>query len=436
MNPIIAQASAANTGLDVEQSWGVTSPAGDQWPVIDDAAFYGLVGDVVSTIAPHTEADPVAILTQVLVMFGNVVGRSPYYQVEADQHHANLFCVLVGQSAKGRKGTSASRARSIMRLADEAWLNERHKGGLSSGEGLIAEVRDEVEHWNPKTQQFDIVDPGVADKRLMVAEAEFSSALAVMERPGSTLSSNVRKAWDGDKLSTLTRNSPLCSTDPHISVVGHITEDELRARINRTEAANGFANRFLFVAVRRSKYLPHGGSLDEAEALTLAERMKEAVGFAKRVGRVEMTDAARQLWESVYADLSAEQPGLLGAVTARAEAQTIRLALVYALLDRRDRIETQHLRAALAVWEFCEASAARAFGKLLGDPVADEMLVALRQACGAGMTRTAIRDLFGKHKTGDRINTALALLASKDLVRSSTASTGGRPVETWYISGA
>ncbi|ABQ32860.1 hypothetical protein BBta_0583 [Bradyrhizobium sp. BTAi1] len=389
-----------------------------------------------STIAPHTEADPVAILIQVLVMFGNVVGRLPHYQVEADQHHLNLFCVLVGQSAKGRKGTSGSRARSIMQMADEVWLNERMKGGLSSGEGLIAEVRDEVEQWDPKAQELRVVDPGVADKRLMVSEAEFSSALAVMERPGNTLSSIVRKAWDGGKLSTLTRNSPLCATDPHISIIGHITEDELRARINRTEAANGFANRFLFVAVRRSKCLPHGGSLDEAETLILAERMKEAVAFAKRVGRVEMTDSARQLWESVYAHLSAEQPGLLGAVTARAEAQTIRLALAYALLDRHDAIDAQHLKAALAVWEYCDASAARVFGRLLGDPVADEILAALRHAGGVGLTRTLIRDVLGKHKTADRINAALALLAGKGLVRWSSASTGGRPAETWYINGA
>ena len=35
--------------------------------------------------------------------------------------------------------------------------------------------------------------------------------------------------------------------------------------------------------------------------------------------------------------------GLLGAITARAEAQTIRLALVYALLDRAAQIDVIHL---------------------------------------------------------------------------------------------
>jgi hypothetical protein len=407
----------------------------EQWPIIDGAAFHGLAGEIVRTLDPHTEADPVAVLVQVLTYFGSMIGNTPYYLVESDRHHANLFCVLVGTTSKGRKGTSGSRARAVMQAADEAWAKSRMKSGLASGEGLIAEVRDEVTRWDPKAEQFEIVDPGVTDKRLMVTEGEFSRMLEVMERPGNTLSSIVRMAWDGGKLSTLTKNSPLVSTDPHISIVGHITEDELRARINRTDAANGFANRFLFVSVRRSKLLPFGGDLADAELQRLAELIKAAVEFAKRIGRVEMTDAARQEWATVYPDLSAEQPGLLAAVTARAEPQTIRLALVYALIDKRDIIDVPHLRAALAVWEYCEASAARTFGKMLDDPVAAEILSALQQSGGAGLTRTAIRDLLGRHQSGSRIGAALAFLTRKGLARSQTKSTGGRPVETWHAIG-
>src|SRR4051794_19936941 len=84
------------------------------WPALDEAAYYGLAGDVVRTISPHTEADPVAILIQVLIYFGNLVGRSPHFRVGADDHRANLFGVLVGESSKGRKGTSGSWARSVM----------------------------------------------------------------------------------------------------------------------------------------------------------------------------------------------------------------------------------------------------------------------------------------------------------------------------------
>lgn len=409
----------------------------DAWPIMDGAAYYGLAGEIVRTIAPHSEADPAALLAQVLGFFGNLIGNSAHYRVEADHHHANLFITLVGRSAKGRKGTSGGRVRSVIQPVDQQWIEERMKGGLSSGEGLINEVRDEVQKWNPKKKKLEIVDPGVNDKRLMVTEAEFGNALAVMERPGNTLSPIIRKAWDGDTLSSLTKNCPLKATKPHISIVGHITEDELRAGITRTEMANGFANRFLFVCVRRSKLLPHGGSLPEAESQRLGDRIKAAVEMGKSVGRLQMTEAASSLWETIYPYLSAECPGLLGAITARAEAQCVRLALIYALLDQQEKIDELHLRAALAIWEYCETSAARIFGAALGDPVADEIMRALIQAGCAGMSRTAIRDLFGRHRSGERISMALSLLMTNGRARMEEKTTGGRPCETWFaVEGA
>jgi hypothetical protein len=416
----------ARAGIIVEPSW----------PQIDDAAYYGLAGDVVKTIKPDTEADPVAILLQTLIFTGNIIGRIPYYQIEANRHHTNLFGTLVGKTAKGRKGTSEARARSVMKDEDERWIDERIKNGLSSGEGLINEVRDAAEKWNPKTDQFETVDPGITDKRLMIIEAEFGKALAVMDRPGNTLSPTIRCAWDGGILSTLVKSSPLKATGAHISIVGHITEDELRARLTHTEAASGFANRFLFACVRRWQLLPHGGNLNLDEIDNLGERVKGMVEHARQVGRVTMTDAAKQEWVSVYPDLSAERPGLLGAVTARAEAQVIRLALIYALLDGVGQIDVKHLRAALALWEYCEASAVHIFGDMLGDPVADEIMRALRHAGDGGMTRTAISDLFGRNRSADRIGAALALLATHGRARMEMRATARRPAEVWIAIGA
>jgi Protein of unknown function (DUF3987) len=402
-----------------------------EWPVMDRAAYYGFAGEVVDTIAPHSEADPVAILIQFLTCFGNVIGRAAYYQVESDRHHANLFTVLVGATSKARKGTSMGRVSAIVKVADERWFDERAKGGLSSGEGLINEVRDEVKNWDAKEQNWQIVDPGVTDKRLTIIEAEFASALSVADRPGNTLSPLVRKAWDGVKLNTLTLHSRLCATDAHISVVGHITEEELRSRITRTDMANGFANRFLFALIKRSKELPFGGDLTDGQILHLGDQLKGIIGAAQGVGRVVFTDGARAEWARVYSALSGGQPGLLGAITARGEAQVIRLALVYALLDNSTRIDIAHLKAGLAVWEYCEASAAHIFGDTLGDPVADEIDRALQHAGSDGMTRTAIRDLFGRNRSADRIGAALALLMGKGRARAEVKETGGRPSEIW-----
>ena len=384
-----------------------------EWPVIDEAAYYGLAGDIVRTIEPHTEADSVALLLQILTLAGNVIGRSPYYQIESDYHRTNLFAVLVGDSAKSRKGTSLGRVRAVAKVADETWCSERNRGGLSSGEGLIDAVRDQVQKYNTKEKQIEIVDPGVPDKRLMVVEPEFAGVLSVAERHGNTISQLVRQAWDGHKLQTMTRSSSLSATDAHISIIGHITVDELRARLSRTDTANGFANRFLYVLVRRSKEMPFGGNLTDSEVLLLGEQLRTTIERARLSGRITMTNAAKTLWASVYGSLSAAQPGLLGAVTARAESQAIRLALIYALLDGANDIDRPHLTAALALWEYCEASAAYIFGSSLGDPVADEIERALQHAGAEGMTRTAIRDLFGRNRSGDRIGAALYLLRMK-----------------------
>jgi hypothetical protein len=405
------------------------------WPVLAEDAYHGLAGDIVRTIKPHSESDPVAILVQVLTVAGNIMGRTAYYQVESDRHHPNLFSILVGESSKARKGTSYGRVRAIAKVADELWADNRTKGGLSSGEGFISEVRDAQVRWDQKAKEWEEVDPGITDKRLTIIEPEFAGALAVMERHGNTLSPLIRRGWDGDTLSTMTRNNPLKATGAHISIIGHITDTELKARL--THAANGFANRFLFVLVKRSKLLPFGGDLTDSEILGLGELLKKAlVRLPAEPTRITMTDSAKKVWATVYGSLSEGKPGLLGAVTARAEAQVIRMAMIYALLDGERQIDEAHLRAGLAVWEYCEASATHIFGNASGDPVVDELLAALRQAGDAGMTRSLIRDFFGRHRTGDRIAGALGTLLGRGLARCDVSATGGRPTETWVATKA
>jgi hypothetical protein len=253
-----------------------------------------------------------------------------------------------------------------------------------------------------------------------------------MERPGNNLSPVIRNAWDGLTLSNLTKNSPLKATGPHVSIVGHITTEELRSRLNRIELANGFANRFLLFCVRRSKLLPHGGSISEDEIKLLGERVRKAVEYARTVNQVTMTGEARRAWEAAYAALSGDRPGLLGAIMARAEAHVVRLALLYALMDLKPEIDLVHLRAAIALWEYAEASTVRIFGDALGDPIADEIYRALKHAYPDGMSRTAIRDLFGRHQPASRISAALALLATNGRAKSKITATEGRPVETWF----
>jgi Protein of unknown function (DUF3987) len=415
------------------------------WPApMDAAARHGFVGDVLATIEPHTEADPHALLVQLLVAFGNVIGRGAGFQAEADFHATNLFALIVGETAKGRKGTSLGYVRAVIATADSDYVGNRIEGGLSSGEGLVYAVRDATtrlvrpkkdgaEH-GPDEWVDELTDPGVEDKRLLVLEGEFAQALKVMARPGNTLSPAMRNLWDHGKAGSLTKNDRTKCTDAHVSIIGHIVRDELRREMTATEMANGFANRFLFVCAKRSKMLPEGGSVDDGALDILAFRFAQLVSEATRIGKggPMVRDAeARQLWHEVYPRLSEGRPGMLGAVTARSEAIVMRVATIYAVLDGRTCIGLKHLRAALAVWRYCEDSARYVFGDAVGDPVADELLEALRSR-PEGMSRTEIRDLFGRHRSGAAIEAALAILAGMGAATSRTQQTSGRPVERWY----
>jgi len=426
---------AADTIREVEPTLAVP------WPERPPPeAFHGLAGDFVRLVEPHTEADPLALLVQFHTYFGNALGRSPFYRVEADDHHANLNVLLVGRTAKGRKGVSEGHARAAFAGVDDEWLQNRVVSGLSSGEGLIWQVRDPITKRqkartsggsSPCTYEDTVIDPGEEDKRLVVVEAEFAGTLRVLQRDGNTLSPVLRSAWDGHEvLQALTKNNPAKATGAHISIIGHITKDELLRYLDRTELANGFMNRFLVVCVQRSKELPEGGNIDPKALRSLSQQLVATVAAGRSFGRVTFDPAARELWHAAYSALSAERPGIFGAVTGRAEAQCARLAMIYALEDGSSVIRVEHMRAAFGLWSYCEASARFVFGDALGDPVADEILRALRRT-PEGLARTAIRDLFSRNKSGSDIARALGVLLQHGLARPVSVPTGGRPAETW-----
>ncbi len=140
---------------------------------------------------------------------------------------------------------------------------------------------------------------------------------------------------------------------------------------------------------------------------------------------------------TAYPELSEGRPGLLGAVTSRAEAHTMRLAMLYALIDRSPVIRADHLRSGLALWRFAERSAAFIFGDALGDPDADALLEALRAAMPEGLTRTEIREgVFQRHKSSEQIARTLRMLSAADLAHARTEATGGRPAERWFAGRA
>lgn len=405
-------------------------PASDK-PVLGDRAFHGVAGEIVNTIGPESEADPAALLIDLLVSCGNAIGPSPHAYADGSPHPARLFAVCVGDTAKARKGTSRSVIKKLMKEADLFWDAERVVNGIASGEGLIAAVAA------PPLDADGRPVGGSTDRRLLVIEEEYARMLKVGSRDGSTLSPTVRSAWDGrGELSVLTKKDSLTATGAHISIIGHITMDELQRTMKEVEIANGFANRFLFMMVSRARLLPTGGRLTDSDFTRMGKNLLGPyIQEARKISLVTRTPDAEAVWAEMYYALANDLPGgVLGAVTARAEAQLLRLSLIYALLDASPKIEVEHLHAARAVWDYARASAECIFGDMTGHPLVERLRDELRAAYPDGLDFSQQSKLFDGHKSAAQLEAAREMLTAMGEAETREVATGGRTRRVTYAT--
>jgi hypothetical protein len=220
----------------------------------------------------------------------------------------------------------------------------------------------------------------------------------------------------------------------HVGIVAHITPEELAARLGHIEMANGFGNRYLYFLSKSDKVLPHTEPIPGAAYSAIEKRLRTllTLGNRKTSRCFSMSPSAQKLWAEVYPALREDQPGLVGAMTARGSSMVLRLALIYALVDNaKTDIGAAHLKAALAVWRYSCDSVAQLFGNVPGDPLSAKVLTLLRSG---PMTRTK----FNAHLSADQKehieDTLVRLEQEGRLVKTTTKAKGaGRPATRYRL---
>jgi DNA replicative helicase MCM subunit Mcm2 (Cdc46/Mcm family) len=260
---------------------------------------------------------------------------------------------------------------------------------------------------------------GIDDKRLYVRDGEIVSLFVLADKKESLASAVVRLCWDGKPLRNIVKgksveglsNSAKCE-EPHVSISGDTTIHELRVKMPKGSDENGFGNRFLYVYVYRVKECPNGGPpLDwSKEVVQLAQTLL----WARTVKHVSMTPAARQWWFSNYHALEHEgAEGEAAKMTARAPAHVRRLAMLYALLDRSDQIDTKHFQAAMKLWNYCSESAVFIFGGATSEQLRIQSWIGQRQTA----TYQQVRDeLYQRNKPCGEIKADLTEMVSKRML--------------------
>jgi hypothetical protein len=301
--------------------------------------------------------------------------------------------------------------------ADEEWFRWAFLSGFLSGEAIIADLAGDHD---------DEATPNPYPKVALVIEPELGRLLAVNNREQSTTSHIIRDAWDGSTLSAIRRAKRSRVEGAHVCMIGHIVPEELAEKLTTDEIYNGFANRCLFLGVRRSRKLSSGGHIAPEIIARYGARLRDAMDFG-RDGRREIrrTPAAERLWDKLYHE-EPDTDGLLGAFTARGPAQMLRLSLIYALLDLREEIDVEHLQAAAAVWRYSVASVRRRIDSGLTDNER-RLLDELRRVWPRDLTAREIDRLFSGNRTAREREQMVGRLVERRLAERKEVPIGRRP---------
>lgn len=388
--------------------------------------FYGLLGDMVAATADYTEADPVGIHTSLLAAAGVLVGPGPHVPIGSTRHPLLIWPLVLGSTGTGRKGESLSTAQRFIDAAVDLEAFRVTASGLSSGEGLIEAIRDPVEMKHGS--ETEVI--GRVDKRLLLIEPEFSSVMARGRRDGSTLTSVLRQAWEGRPLSVLNR-SALVASSSHIGLIGHITPKEFTRRLAELDMASGLYSRFLPVYVDRSKMLPAPEPIPAELLHGFGDRFTAAVQSATSIEAIRLGSGALRIWKS---DLYGELSGDDGEDTAASEFSRrllpycLRIAALYAALEHRAQIGTDHLEAAAALCRYSRSTAEFVLSSTRRDPRVDRIRRAIYESAD-GVTRSQIRDMFGRNLKADVLGGLLAEVVVGDgsIEVVEDHRTGGRP---------
>ena len=228
----------------------------------------------------------------------------------------------------------------------------------------------------------------------------------------------------------MTKTSRVQATDPHVCLIGHITRGELSVVLGETDILNGLANRMLWIYARRPKLVPLPKPIPADEVKKLGKELAQLTLQAhSRQGEIALSQSAEDLWLHVYPELSQEHRGVVGSLLARGPAYVRRLAQVYAMLDGKESMTSDHLEAALALWRYSSDSAKFIFGEREVDEKAQKILDFLAE--GPRKREDIRSDCLQRRVLAPDLDRVLADLVQAGRIAVEPLATKGRPASVY-----
>lgn len=406
------------------------------WPKLHPAALSGIAGEFTLEAAERSGTDPAALLISFLTCAAAAVGGKSSLQVGITSHPARLFSVLVSSSYTcpavafqyalqvfSAADAGNEKARKFPPLAIKQW-------SLTTGEDFVEAVTDSA------AEQDVLQGPvAVADKsssRLLLVVNGFGKTMQAVTRSNSPLEPMLKAAWDDSDLQLITRSRKRIKASGNVCLLGRIGLDDIAELITKENRWHDLGSRLLWVAVPPKRLAASPKPLDQKLLLRWARQLTSAISVAEKTPVLALSQEAETRWEEFYEQLSRAATGAIAPASARSPALVLRLAAIFALLERRPLVTPTDLGSAMAVWCYCQASARLLFS---GSTTNNSMRVLLALADGP-KTQTEMHHLFSRHIKGVQLNHILIDLEARGLVvckRTDGGSAKGRPSTTWSL---
>jgi hypothetical protein len=403
-------------------------------------AYYGPLGEFAKRHRNQITLNLAAFYAMLLPAIGSLIGRRAVITVSRDRHYPNLFSAIVGSTGSG-KGNCWNIVEHLLEKIDPT-SPARLRRDAASAQGLIGLVRDASTRTEGKRT---IEDPGVTDKRCLLLFEEMDTLFVAMSRTGSTLAPVWNMAYDGKTLENNTRLNRERATNPHISAVCHITQESFQQAVQHVSkglgCSNGFYNRFITAHAVEERRLSRGGEMPNVD--DLVERIRDALAAlgpdsANEALTITWHPSTHKAWDEFDDALASAHPFLsgLGGLAARLRPNTMRVAMIFAIMDGDREIMPCHLKAAKSFCLQCIDDSRGFFDRSStssAKPSLDDRLLTI--AATGPCSLTDFHKRLGKkgYATKELRDSLARLVKGGELLKEDSESDHGRTVTRWRL---
>jgi len=284
----------------------------------------GAAGDYADVYSRYMEPPKHFLFMSYLTCLGNILTKRLIINSEISPE-PRYYTVIIGESADDRKSTAINKTT---RFFEDAIQDFAVCHGVGSAEGLQIKLKK-----SPK---------------VVLCFDEFKAFVSKCKIESSVLLPCVTTLFESDKYEAHTAKSSITIDNASLSILGACTIDTYEQIMDAHFLAIGFPNRLFLVSGKGQRRFSFPHRIPDDEKLRLKNRLQEVLDIVGERLELEISDAARTLYDNWYMNLPQSVH------SKRLDTYAMRFMGLLAVNDLKKEIDEETVLKAIALcdWQY------------------------------------------------------------------------------------